>query len=51
MTENEFRTKMIELGWHGDYVDEVIENRKSNLLAGLNPPPLESYLIEAPISD
>lgn len=51
MTDNEFKTKMVELGWGYDYADEIIQRRKEIIQSGLNPPPFEIYLVEAPIND
>ncbi len=51
MTEDEFKKKMLELGWNIRDVEEIIEER--NKCIANNEPylPYEGYLIQLPISD
>ncbi len=49
MTEEEFRKEMTELGWDSDYINGIIEDLISEKLAGITPPPLESFVMEFPI--
>lgn len=51
MTEKEFKLKMKELGWDDNYIDEIIADQKDMALAGLNPPPFETYVDNPIIND